>query len=144
MFGRVCWGLWDNMWEYNGASVNLKPFLDDLKRGQRWYVELHMKCTIQEGSQEILVSGTFRHVNCIQVSSSPQGFPNFRCEACLSIQNERDFCRRVYRFKISMFKRGNQNSGGGRRLGYFGVSEIMRVAQTSKLIVRALRSELWR
>ena len=144
MFGRVCWGLWDNRWEYNGVSVDLKPFLDDLRRGQRWYAEPHMKCTIQEGSQEILVSGTFRHVNCIRVSSSPQGFPNFRCEACSSIPKERDFCMRVYRSKISKFKRGNRNSGGGRRLGYFGVSEIMRVAQTSKLDVRALRSELWR
>ena len=45
---------------------------------------------------------------------------------------------------MSKFKRGNRNSGRGRRLGYFGVFEIMRVAQTSKLDVRALRSELWR
>ena len=128
MFKRVCWGLWDNKWEYNGVSVNLKPFLDDLRRGQRWYAEPHMKCRIQEGNQEILVSGTFRHVNCIRVSSSPQGFPNSRCEACSTIPKERDFCMRVYRSKISKVKRGNRNSGGGRRLGYFGVSEIMSVA----------------
>jgi hypothetical protein len=100
--------------------------------------------TAHEGNEEILVSDTFHHVNCIRVSSSPQGFPNFRCEACSSIPKERDFCMRVYRSKISKFKRGNQNSGGGRRLGYFGDSEIMRVAQSSKIDVRALRYELWR
>ena len=144
MFGRVYWGLWDNRWEYNGVSVDLKPFLDDLRRRQRWYAEPHMKCTIQEGNQEIIVSGTFHHVNCIWVSSSPQGFPNFRCEACSSILKKRDFCMRVYRSRISKFKRGSRDSRRGMRLGYFGASEIMRVAQTSKLDVRALRSELWK
>ena len=133
------------MWEYNGVFVDLKSFLDDLRRGQRWYGEPHIKCTIQEGSQEIKnVSGTFRHVNCIWISSSPHGFPNFRCEACSSISKECDFCMRIYRSKISRFKRGNRNSGGGKRLSYFGVSEIIRVAQNSKLDVRALRSELWK
>ena len=132
------------MWEYNGVSIHLKPFLDDLRRGQRWYAEPHMKCTIQEGSQEIIVSGTFCHVNCIQVSSSPQGFSNFRCEACSSIPKKRDFCMRVYRSRISKFKRGNRDSGRGMHLGYSGAYEIIRVAQTSKLDVRALRSELWK
>ena len=118
---NTCAGVYGNRIGSIDVLVHLKPFLDDLKRGRRWYAELHTKCTIGEGDHQCAISGIFRHIDCSRISSSSLGFTNFRCIACSSIPREFDFRMRAYRSKLSKFVRGNRTCGGGRRLGYFGV-----------------------
>ena len=93
----MCWGLWDDRWDYNGVSMDLKPFLDDLKRGKKWYAEPFTRANIQNGSTVYVINGTFRHINCARISlTRSEGFIRLRCFVCSSIPTENDFRMRVY------------------------------------------------
>ena len=139
----MCWGLWDNRWDYNDVTMDLKPLLDDLKKGKKWYAEPFTHAYIQYGSTEYVINGAFRHVNCARVSLiGGEGFVGLRCSKCSSIPTESDFRMRVYRSKKT--KRGERNFKRGVRLGYYGRLEIIKLAQSSRKEAKSLRSNLWR
>ena len=126
----VCWDLWDDKWDNNGMSMDLKPFLDDLKRGKKWYPKFYTRATVENGS---IFYGSFCLINyaCISLTRG-EGFLQLRCWACSLILAKHDCRMRLNRSQNNNTCRGAKNFTKGVCLGYYGHLEIVKLAQIEK------------
>ncbi|CAM6094627.1 unnamed protein product [Calypogeia fissa] len=139
----VCWGLWRSQAIVEGRKIHIKPFLLDQQRGSNWYSEPFLAAEIEYNDRTLLVDGCFRHVACMRISTDSDGFQDFTCDKCHSIIQEKDFKMRVFREEEAAIKRGDRDTGRGRRIDFLQTDEAKLLIKQKNAKARRLERELW-
>ncbi|CAM6094641.1 unnamed protein product [Calypogeia fissa] len=139
----VCWGLWRSQAIVEGRKIHIKPFLLDQQRGSNWYSEPFLAAEIEYNDRTLLVDGCFRHVACMRISTDSDGFQDFTCDKCHSIIQEKDFKMRVFREEKAAIKRGDRDTGRGRRIDFLRTDEAKLLIKQKNAKARRLERELW-
>ncbi|KAL2630890.1 hypothetical protein R1flu_015576 [Riccia fluitans] len=143
----LCWGFWfTSTIVYGGNVYDVKPLLDDQKRGCTWYAEPYLKPEVYNPTTRWLekIEGTFRHDNCSRVSAFGGGFENLCCSACYNIPKTSSFRFRCTREDDAAIKRGSRNSLLCIRLDYLTIPELRAQAECRARARRKEQIELFR
>ncbi|CAM6082507.1 unnamed protein product [Calypogeia fissa] len=139
----LCWGLWQDTVIVNGEVSDIKPFLLDQLRGKLWYSEPYVCAKLHFPNSIKLVKGCFRHINCKRINANQVSFTNFTCDVCATIPQEKDYYCRVWREQRSIEKRGQWDTGNGRRFEVLSIEELPKVVREKNRSYRKVVRENW-
>ena len=139
----MCWGFRGTIVVYAGKSYKVTALLDDPHPGVNWYCEPHVSASFAVGSGRVIVSGCFKHRECVRFSTSGQSFVDFNCAFCVRIPLEIDFRLRVVREDRAVEKRDSRGTGLGRRLDYLSTKEVVHHSRSIKSQLKLHHMMLW-
>jgi len=121
----MCWGFRDLRCFYNRLSYGVRGLLEDHMSGGNWFSEPHLVATVTVNRAAVYINGAFRHKDCAEFAPTTSGFTNLTCSKCTQIPQENDFTKRVVIEDRALDKRGTRTIGGGRRIEYLTVAELV-------------------